>query len=293
MEVIVMNGGLGNQLFQYAFYLAKKKISPDVSINIYSVQRERTHNGFELERLFGFKSDNTSFMVRLVRKLLIFKQKRYYHYISSLLLKIVVKLTGIKIVQEKDCSLYNSDYLQSCKGLVLYFGFWQTALYFDAFQDEIWNKFSWNMSQLSNKSNTLLDAIQSKESVSIHIRRGDFVTKVDNETCDTNYYKKSISLINSKIEKPYFVFFSDDPEWVKENLPYADAEYVDWNHGVDAWQDMCLMSKCKHNIIANSTFSWWGAWLNTNKEKIVIAPKSFIRNAETPDIYPSDWIILE
>jgi hypothetical protein len=290
--IIAFSGGLGNQLFQYAFYLAKKKISPDVYINTYSIQRERCHNGFELERLFGIKSDNSSLKVRLVRKLLIFKKKKNYKTISTILLE-AVKLTGVKIIQEKGCSVYNPEYLQSYEGFVLYFGFWQSPRYFDSFQDEIRNTFSFDKLQLSKKSNALLTILQSVESVSIHIRRGDFLTKMNNVTCDNAYYMKAISLINSKIENPYFVFFSDEPEWVKENFPSSNAVYVDWNRGIDSWQDMCLMSKCKHNIIANSTFSWWGAWLNENKEKIVIAPSEFIRNTKTPHIYPIDWIILD
>ncbi|GHT75974.1 alpha-1,2-fucosyltransferase [Bacteroidia bacterium] len=292
MEIIVFSGGLGNQMFQYAFYLAKKQRSFDVHINLYSIHREGTHNGFELERLFGIKSDNSSWYVRIIRKLLIFKKKKYYKTISNVLLK-VVKLTKINIIQEKGDSHYDYDYLIPRDGRVLYFGFWQTSLYFTSLEKEIRSAFSFDRLKLSGQSQSLSAKIQAVESVSVHIRRGDFFDKdFNNAICNKDYYIKSIDLINNKIADAYFVFFSDEPEWVKENIPLSNAIYVDWNQGINSWEDMCLMSKCKHNIIANSTFSWWGAWLNENKAKIVIAPSRFIKKAETPHIYPSDWILL-
>ncbi|GHS99681.1 alpha-1,2-fucosyltransferase [Bacteroidia bacterium] len=295
MEIIVFSGGLGNQLFQYAFYWMKKKTAADVEMNTYSIGREGLHNGFELERLFGIKSGNTSQIVRLVRKILIFQKKKHFKIPSALLLNLV-KLTGVKIIQEQGYSRFNPDYLKQRKGSVIYFGFWQSPLYFDAFQKEIRKVFSFDKLQLSGKSNALVTTIRSTESVSVHIRRGDFLAKDNkniNVPCDKAYYEKAISLITGKIKNPLFVFFSDDLDWVKENISLSNAVYVDWNSGINSWQDMYLMSECKHNIIANSTFSWWGAWLNANKEKTVIAPAKFVNNVETPDIYPENWIIVE
>ncbi|MDR1682372.1 MAG: alpha-1,2-fucosyltransferase [Candidatus Symbiothrix sp.] len=293
METIVFSGGLGNQLFQYAFYLAKKKTSSNVHINIYSIQRERLHNGFELEKLFGIQADDASLLVRIIRKLLIFKKKKYFRAIASVLLEFVVKLIGINVIREKGYSTYNPEYLRAQKGLVFYFGFWQSPWYFDSFREEIRKTFSFDKSLLSDKSKILSEEIGSKNSVSVHIRRGDFLSKsIDNAVCDEKYYSQAMERMKSDIENPYFVFFSDDPEWVKANLALPNAVYVDWNQGADAWQDMYLMSQCRHNIIANSTFSWWGAWLNENVGKTVIAPVKFMKQAETPDIYPLNWIRL-
>jgi hypothetical protein len=268
-------------------------VSSDVHINIYSIHREGTHNGFELDRLFGIKSDNTSSMVRLVRKLLIFKKKKNYKTISSLLLNMVVKITGIKLIQEKGYSRYNPEYIQPSDGFVLYFGFWQSPLYFDPFQAEIRKVFSFDKLKLSNQSQSLLGKIQTGESVSVHIRRGDFLSKeINNAICNEIYYKMAIDLIAAKLHNTLLVVFSDDLEWVKQNLSLSNAIYVDWNAGKNSWQDMYLMSQCKHNIIANSTFSWWGAWLNVNPDKIVIAPAQFMKQEETPDIYPANWITI-
>ena len=84
--------------------------------------------------------------------------------------------------------------------------------------------------------------------------------------------------------------FSDDLEWVKANFDLPDAVYVDWNKGEDSWQDMMLMSRCRHHVICNSTFSWWGAWLNPRKEKIIIAPERWTRDADSREIVPEEWI---
>jgi hypothetical protein len=293
--IIVFSGGLGNQMFQYAFYLAKKKAAPDVYINTYSIWREKIHNGFELDGLFGIKADNSSIAVCIVRKLLIFKRKKYYKTISNTLLWLVKTFTKVIVIEEKGYSRINSEYLAAAshQGSVLYFGYWQSPLYFDSFRDEIRRRFTFDKQKLSAPSKQLLSVIRSLESVSIHIRRGDFLAKdIDNAVCTKDYYREAVSLINSKVSNPYYVLFSDDPEWVKENIPLLNAVYVDWNRGVNSWEDLYLMSQCRHQIIANSTFSWWGAWLNSHEGKTVIAPAQFLKNEETPDIYPNDWTTI-
>ena len=110
--------------------------------------------------------------------------------------------------------------------------------------------------------------------------------------CTIDYYKKAIDFLQNKEKDLYFYIFSDDMDWVKNNISISNALYIDWNKSENSWQDMYLMSQCKHNIIANSTFSWWGAWLNQNPNKLIIAPKKFLNTIETPDLIPSDWIKL-
>ena len=138
--------------------------------------------------------------------------------------------------------------------------------------------------------------MQLNNSVSIHVRRGDYLNGYYFETlgkiCDIDYYKRAIALINKEVNDPYFYIFSDDPGYVAENLKIENATYVDFNRGRDSWQDMYLMSQCKHNIIANSTFSWWGAWLNTNLNKIVIAPNRWFANMDNDEIVLPEWIRL-
>lgn len=96
----------------------------------------------------------------------------------------------------------------------------------------------------------------------------------------------------SKVNNPYFFIFSNDIEWCKKNIQLPHSYYVNCNKGKDSWQDMFLMSKCKHNIIANSTFSWWGAYLNENPQKIVISPSKLTNRGDSPDLFPDSWIKL-
>ncbi|MDR0427452.1 MAG: alpha-1,2-fucosyltransferase [Dysgonamonadaceae bacterium] len=295
MEVIVLSGGLGNQMFQYAFFLAKKEKNKNIRIDTYSIEREKLHNGFELNRLFGIEDKYRSNGVRIIRKLLIFNKKKRFKIITFILLRLI-KLTGIKIIEEKGASVFQSQYLNNRKGKVFYFGFWQSPYYFQSINDKIRTIYSFDNNQLSDKSKTFLTEIEQKDSVSIHFRRGDFLNKINSpyqHICTFEYYNRAIAAIKEKIKNPFFVVFSDDSEWVKNNFHLENSTLVDWNVGENAWEDMLLMSKCKHNIIANSTFSWWAAWLNTNKNKMVFAPNRFLNNQRTPDIYPLDWFIIE
>ena len=133
--------------------------------------------------------------------------------------------------------------------------------------------------------------------VSLHIRRGDYVSNpVTNNyhgTCSLAYYKKAVLLLKEKIENPSFFIFSDDLLWARENLDFInDMTFIDLDKSIPDHEEMHLMSQCKHNIIANSSFSWWGAWLNENSDKIVIAPKKWFSDntINTEDLIPAKWM---
>ena len=132
--------------------------------------------------------------------------------------------------------------------------------------------------------------------MAIHVRRGDYIndkkTSLVHNVCDLNYYERAIDVIKAQVNNPTFFVFSDDIEWAGENLPVnPNARYVSNLEGED-YEELILMSMCEHNIIANSTFSWWGAWLNQNPNKIVIAPKQWLVNKTSAelDILPKDWL---
>ena len=111
--------------------------------------------------------------------------------------------------------------------------------------------------------------------------------------CTVEYYENAIRYVRERYPQAVFYVFSDDLDWVRENIPSAGKMvFVDWNRGKDSWQDMFLMSKCHHNILANSSFSWWGAWLNTHPEKLVIAPERWA-NCPAPDALPDGWVRIE
>ena len=296
MEIIVFDGGLGNQMFQYAFYLAKRKVSKSVCYSTYPIKLEQKHNGYELDTLFGLQSNfpqRLGLIILIARKFHFLQKEERYKTAVKIALGIF-KLFGVKIISEKGVSTYNDIYLKHNKGIAFFFGFWQTERYFAHIQNEIRSIYSFNHLNLSEKSQSLLSLLKTNESVSVHVRRGDFLNvenEVSHNVCTKDYYDKAIARMNSLSEKPLFVVFSDDIDWVKQNLSFPDnTVYVDWNSGMDSWQDMYLMSQCKNNIIANSSFSWWGAWLNVNSNKRVIAPHRFFNDKEAPDVFPEGWI---
>ena len=177
-------------------------------------------------------------------------------------------------------------------------GFWQSDKYFLKYESEIRKDFSFP--SFTDRVNiNLLSEIINSNSVSIHIRRGDYIQMnsaiESHPLCSIKYYQSAISKIKEIIEKPKFYFFSDDIEWVKNQFfSVENAIFVNHNKGKDSYKDMQLMANCKHNIIANSSFSWWGAWLNPNPKKIVIAPKNWFKDTsiDTSDLIPSTWIRL-
>ena len=130
-------------------------------------------------------------------------------------------------------------------------------------------------------------------SISLHVRRGDYL---DNDmlgnVCDLNYYRKGIAILNQKIQNPIFIVFSNDIPWCQNNLPLQHAIFVDWNKEENSYKDMQLMAYCKHHIIANSSFSWWGAWLNSDPDKLVVCPKKWVNypNVDTSGMILPSWI---
>lgn len=178
----------------------------------------------------------------------------------------------------------------------LYFkGFYQSERFFADMADDIRKAFTFNPRLSNKKTKEMSEQIDHDENaVSIHVRRGDYLEpkywKTTGCVCQLPYYLNAIAEMNKRISQPSYYVFSDDIAWVKENLPLPKAFFIDWNKGAESWQDMMLMSRCRHHIICNSTFSWWGAWLNPRKNKTVIMPERWFRHCETPDICPDKWI---
>jgi hypothetical protein len=199
-----------------------------------------------------------------------------------------------KIIKQKDRKFY-PEFLD-LKGNILLDGYWVSEKYFITIQDKIRNIFS--VKTPVNKDNQeMLEKIRSTESVCVHIRRGDYVSNErankHHGTCSKGYYEKSASIYKDKIKNPVFFVFSDDIEWCKKNIHLSKKMiYVDNNSLETGYEDLRLMYNCKYFIIANSTFSWWGAWLSSYNEKKVIAPKSWFakKGLYEKDIVPDDWI---
>ena len=176
-------------------------------------------------------------------------------------------------------------------------GYWQSEKYFYDVASQIREDFVFQL-PMENQNVELAKQINLVNAVSLHVRRGDYVhsqkTNSAHGLCSIEYYQESIRYLAERVEQPQFFIFSDDIEWVKNNLKIDfPLVYVQHNRDKESYNDMHLMSLCRHHIIANSSFSWWGAWLNSNAEKIVIAPKKwFARQTDVRDLFPDGWITL-
>jgi hypothetical protein len=201
---------------------------------------------------------------------------------------------------------YSPDIIRSYRHAVYLDGYWQSEKYFLPVREQLLQEFT--LAQpLSDPNRLLAEQILSVESVSIHIRRGDYVsnpvTNAYHGVCESSYYQQAIEKMASMVSNPFFFVFSDEPQWFAENV---DMRYhyvvVAHNQGRQSYNDLHLMRLCKHNIIANSSFSWWGAWLNTNPEKVVIAPRQWVhpkspwfqdKNFSTKDVLPDQWLLID
>jgi hypothetical protein len=209
----------------------------------------------------------------------------------------------LNIYKEKNNS-FDENFL-NCEDNTYLIGYFQSYKYFSNHSSIILKHFSPVIS-LSEKNKYIKNLIFTTSSVSIHIRRGDYVS---NESANKfhgvlslSYYKNAIAHIESTISNPHYFIFSDDPEWCRVNLPSVNENYtfIDHNSDDNAWQDLELMSFCKHHVIANSSFSWWGAWLADNKislsNRIVIAPLNwFVKMDEINKIdrIPTHWLLIK
>lgn len=189
---------------------------------------------------------------------------------------------------------FNNSLLDVRDGYIEWY--FQTEKYFSDYMQAIRRDFTFRQ-PLEWKNKDFLQKVEWKNTIAIHVRRGDYLLAKNSYIGLTSleYYRTAIAMMQERIENPVFVFFSDDIEWVQENLEIVDESYyIDWNTWAKNHEDMRLMSLCRHNIIANSSFSWWGAWLNENPEKIVIAPKRWFHTSaiDSSDVVPVGWIKL-
>ena len=261
-------------MFSYALYHVLCKNNNYGLAYIDIIDSSSHHNGFELDKVFPvIKRKND-------RVLKGFSRKLYSKYLNRL----------FKHYKQSEVGFFE-HILSTRHALSSYDGFWQSERYFLKESEDITNLFAFNRDRISRKTREVSIDIAACSSVSIHVRRGDYLGNTQlNSVCSLSYYKEAIRLISRKVANPVFYLFTDDKDWVKSQFSDTNFILVDWNETTDSWQDMFLMSQCRHNIIANSTFSWWGAWLNKYDRKCVIAPKRWFANAEAPDIIPDTWI---
>lgn len=295
MIVVKIQAGLGNQMFEYAlakWFQAKGK---SVKLNISSYEMKNTasradiiHNGYELERIFGIHADYAD--LREACKLGSL-EKDVFH--KALRRVFGVKKTHIRREQLGKGRWYFPQLAE--RDNIFVDGYWCTFKYADDIDSIIRQAYKF-VQPLTGQNADLAKKMKMENSVSIHIRHGDYLQLTDwCHVLSADYYHRAMEYIRNRVDNPVFYCFSDDLQWCKENLKADNIVFVDGNHGQESYRDMQLMSLCKHNVVANSTFSMWGAWLNSNPDKIVIRPQSVFVNVEdeVKDFWPDTWVVLE
>jgi hypothetical protein len=299
MIKVILRGGLGNQMFQYALgvALAEKNKVPLVIdttlLNDRLPRKEITFRKFDLD-IFGIQP-KLSFFSKLSQAMPIPGLWVLLDMTSDKILQIFGMREKINEAHEYE---FDDHVLESGKNSTLW-GLWQSESYFAEYRKKIFALFQFKY-PLEGEAKKIGEVIVHSNSVSIHVRRGDYVThkSVLNTLGSVGipYYQRAADYMAEHIENPHFFIFSNDIDWCKENLKLSfPATYLgDDTAGPKASFHLELMSLCKNNIIANSTFSWWGAWLNRNPKKIVIAPEKWraAGSRGKDDIIPDAWIKL-
>ncbi len=283
-------GGLGNQLFQYAAArslakLHRTTLKLDITafehykLHKYSLNPFRIREEFaSIEEIAKIKGSSASGLAKIALRM---NRKFNPYYRES-------------IFSETDLRPFDPRIVKTPKHVYLD-GYWQSEKYFVDVQEIIRREFTVKC-EPDPESRRIADKIAGTQSVNIHVRRGDYVsdarTNQVHGTCSLDYYKRCVNCIVGKVPSPHFFVFSDDPSWVAQNLRLEHpTTFVSHNDASKNYEDLQLMSMCKHHIIANSSFSWWGAWLCTSPGKVVFAPQQWLNRPEyeTCDLIPAEW----
>lgn len=271
-----MIGGLGNQLFSYSYARSLA---------------EETGRKLVLDITTGFTNDPYKRQPRVKSFLVRYSEALIFDKIKFFLTKLLPKTSAL-ILNYLYCKEFDSRRFQSCdlediKGVKILFieGYFQSYLYFGKYNELIKDEIKLNIKK-SPEIIDLSEKIADCNSVSIHLRRIDYDSKLD-----IQYYIDAIELIKKKTKNPHFFIFSDDIQWCIENLFFLKQKTFITHDSKDEVVDLWLMTQCKHFIIANSSFSWWGAWLAKFDNKTIIAPKS-TQIGVINSLYPTSWIII-
>jgi hypothetical protein len=290
MIITNLIGGLGNQMFQYTAGRAlslKRNVSLRVDISGFA--NYGLHQGFELQRIFNCPAEIAS--EADVRGIL------GWQYPSSI--RQLLSRPGMGAFRRKglvvEPHFHHWQEIKNVPSDCYLTGYWQSEKYFLEVATQMRGDFSFRL-PLENQNAELAKQINQVNAVSLHVRRGDYAhnpkTTKKHGLCSLDYYQAAIRYVAERVTPAHFFVFSDDIAWVKNNLKIDfPNQYVDFNHGAESYNDMRLMSMCKHHIIANSSFSWWGAWLNPRMDKIVVAPKHwFVNQTDIQDLLPLGWV---
>jgi hypothetical protein len=292
MLIVRLKGGLGNQMFQYALAkslaLAGKEVFLDASFSHYSTETKRAFS------LGCFNTDPQLQILRSSQLPWVFRNPP-----GDILKKVAIKLRLMGFAGNWSYFLER----QSCfhpevfdlKEPAYLDGFWQTDRYCRQYWAAIVHDFT--LRDSFSGFSDCLENIRKVNAISLHIRRGDYLTnptsKAVHNVCAIEYYRAAYQFMVERVHDPVFFAFSDEPDWVKANFGFLGKSFkIISDRKIRDYEELILMSYCQHHIIANSSFSWWGAMLNHNSGKIVIAPRQWLHGEQPVDLIPDAWIQL-
>ncbi len=298
MIIMRISGGIGNQLFQYATgrtLASRNNVELKLDVHAFApIDKNRSYalDAFNISASFASSKDfKTLGIPDPTRHDAFSRVARVFYRMSERPLPLQKR----KVILEPSFR-FCEDILKIEQSCYLS-GVWQSEKYFKNIEIVIKKGFTLKNKPTSETKDWIKKASECN-SVSIHIRRGDYVgaqkTNQLHGSCSVEYYNQAVDLICKKVDDPIFFIFSDDIDWVKDNFKiHCPVVHVS-DKMIPDYEELIIMSNCKHNIIANSSFSWWGAWLNENKDKIVIAPKKWfnVKNINTDDLIPKSWLAI-
>lgn len=294
MIIVRLMGGLGNQLFQYAAGRSlayRHNSSLKLDISLLKTVKGITPRLYMLSPFSITENFITEEELRQIR----YSGGRMYNQLISFA-GVLSNLKPIFLVKEQGFT-FNPGFLLWSDNICLQ-GYWQSEKYFHPIKEIIRQEFTIRTPPDPINKN-LEKTISSVNAVSIHVRRTDYVTNPDTTrthgVCGVEYYQNAITEMMRAVDAPHFFVFSDDPSWARSNInANAPIQYICHNDLTKSHEDLRLMIQCHHHIIANSSFSWWAAWLCRHPDKIIISPKRWFNQPgiDTRDLIPESWIRL-
>ena len=288
--ILRLQGGLGNQIFQYAFFRSLQTRLPEKTIKIHLACDG--HNGFELDKVFGI--DLSSYFLKDSE----YKYLPSFNFFARAIRKFfrIFKFQFPNYFFEMEYGYHPEIY--SKNNSIYLDGYWQSEKFFTHISDELKNELSF-IQDLPENVVKIINEMSQVNSCSVHVRRGDYTTWASSTLggiCTSTYYKKAFDQIKRRVENVQFYIISDDPEWCRNEFP--EAKIIDVvKEKKNAFWDMILMGACKHHITANSSFSWWSVWLGKNgEENITLTPNKWYTDKVSyriEDIICSNWEMVQ
>lgn len=302
MKIVNIIGGLGNQMFQYAFAASWKYRNPEELVFVDTQHYKNAfikvyhgnnfyHNGYEIDKIFPNASIKPASAWDLM--------KVSFYIPNQIIAKAVRRIfpkRKTEFVADQQPYVFLSEALK-VSGNCYFDGYWMAPAYFNDYREFIIKEFTFK--PFDTKENIEIESLLMQDnSITIHIRRGDYVgSNTLGEICTLEYYRNAILEARNEIANPIFFVFSNDQEWCLENLKNefgnSSVHFVTNNRGTESYRDMQLMSIARCNILANSSFSWWGAYLNQRQNHLTFCPNKWHNTMEYKDHYVDGWIKID